>query len=258
MLAGKTFCLITGASKGFGRSVAAAFAAQWSFNDGSKMVLMSRDEAGLQETKNMVLKENPNIMVHVVISDLGNMDTLESDISEALNVTEDFETAVLVNNVGTLGDVTKKLQSHVSLDMLRKYFDLNISSVSLLTAKFMNAFNAATKKIVVNISSLCAVQEMSFMSLYCTGKAARDMLFKCLACENEDTRVLNYSPGPMETAMSLDIQLNCGNEDSRKFFAEMRDKKTIIQPEVSAAKMIRILKGNDYKSGAHVDFYDVE
>eukprot|EP00112_Aurelia_sp_Birch-Aquarium-sp1_P011126 Seg2346.9 transcript_id=Seg2346.9/GoldUCD/mRNA.D3Y31 product="Sepiapterin reductase" protein_id=Seg2346.9/GoldUCD/D3Y31 len=257
MLAGKAFCLITGASKGFGRSVAAAFASQCSFKEGSKMVLMSRDEAGLQETKNMVQKANPNIIVHVVISDLGNMDSLESDISKALNVTEDFETAVLVNNAGTLADVTKKMQSHVSLDILRKYFDLNISSVSLLTAKFMNTFKT-TKKIVLNISSLCAVQEMPYMSLYCTGKAARDMLFKCLACENEDTRVLNYSPGPMETAMSLDIQLNCGNEESRKLFAEMREKKTIIETDVSAAKMIRILKGNDYKSGAHVDFYDVE
>lgn len=49
--------------------------------------------------------------------------------------------------------------------------------------------------MVVNISSLCALKPFKSWTLYCTGKAARDMMFKVLAVEEPDVRVLNYAPG---------------------------------------------------------------
>jgi len=47
----------------------------------------------------------------------------------------------------------------------------------------------------VNISSLCALQPFRSWALYCSGKAARDMMFRVLAAEEPDVRVLNYAPG---------------------------------------------------------------
>ena len=56
---------------------------------------------------------------------------------------------------------------------------------------------------VVNISSLAAVQPVKRWGLYCTGKAGRDMLFKVMAAEDPDIRVLNYAPGPLDTGMQV-------------------------------------------------------
>ena len=43
--------------------------------------------------------------------------------------------------------------------------------------------------------------------LYCSGKAARDMMFKVLALESPDLRVVNYSPGETSVwELKFDVQ----------------------------------------------------
>lgn len=47
---------------------------------------------------------------------------------------------------------------------------------------------------------------MKSWSLYCSAKAARDMLFKVLALEEAGTvQVLNYAPGPLDNKMQVII-----------------------------------------------------
>lgn len=258
MLEEKAFILVTGASKGFGRSVAVALAKNCNFKGGSEMVLVARNEDGLQKTRNCVLAANSILSVRTVVCDLGRLEALDQAISKALPENhESYATAVLINNAGSIGNIREPARSHTSAEEIQAYFDLNVTSVFSLTARFLSHFSP-TSKVIVNVSSLTAVQAMPYMSAYCTGKAARDMLHQCLACEEEDARVLNYAPGPMDTDMSIDIQNNCGNEVSRTFFKEMREKGTILKTDDSAEKLVRILKGNDFKSGAHIDFYDIE
>lgn len=74
---------------------------------------------------------------------------------------------------------------------------LNVSSCLCLTASVLQAFpqRAGVQRTVVNVSSLCAQQPFSSWVLYCTGKAARDMMFRVLAAEEPELRVLNYAPG---------------------------------------------------------------
>ena len=51
-----------------------------------------------------------------------------------------------------------------------------------LRSKFLQRFKDASCT-VVNVSSLMAVESFSYFSLYCTGKAARDMMCQVLAKE---------------------------------------------------------------------------
>ena len=51
-----------------------------------------------------------------------------------------------------------------------------------LRSKFLLRFKDASCT-VVNVSSLMAVESFSYFSLYCTGKAARDMMCQVLAKE---------------------------------------------------------------------------
>ena len=110
-------------------------------------------------------------------------------------------------------------------------------------------------------SSLMAVQPQKTWSLYCAGKAARDMFFRVMAEEEgpDGIRVLNYAPGPMDTQLVNDV-LNSASTDSevRAMFREYKEGGKFLKPEVSAAKLIGIIEGAKFKSGDHVDYFDEE
>lgn len=83
------------------------------------------------------------------------------------------------------------------MDELNEYLTMNVSSALCLTAGILQEFQAAVglRRCVVNLSSLCALQPFPSWVLYCTGKAARDMMFRVLAKEEPELRVLSYAPG---------------------------------------------------------------
>ena len=263
----KVFYVITGASKGLGRAIAVSLANKDRlFNkhmSGSVMVLVARKKDGLEETAAIVKKANcDDLHVRVVQADLGNITKLEQVTEKLLQAPDSSETytnAVLINNAGSVGDVTKKLVDLANLEMIRDYFDFNVTSAIFLTSRFHQKFiSSSVKKTVVNISSKRALEPMPYTSLYCVSKAARDMSHKMLACENQDTRVLNYAPGPLETDMATEIQEKTGNDEYRRFFIQLRNEKKIIDPYDTTKKMIKILKEDRYRSGDHIDYYDVD
>ena len=57
----------------------------------------------------------------------------------------------------------------------------------------MNHFSTA-KKYVTHISSLCGIQATPSLSLYCAGKAARDMFHKVLALESVSLQLILEPP----------------------------------------------------------------
>lgn len=135
----------------------------------------------------------------------------------------------------------------------RATIDLNVTSPIIVTSKFLRKFSSHTVELsVVNVSSLCAIQPTQSMAVYCTGKAARDMLHACLAEEvcicasnfgmriytvalqtksRSLLKVLNYAPGPMDTAMNLEICNNCANDGIRQAFQDMRDKVSFLRDQ---------------------------
>lgn len=80
---------------------------------------------------------------------------------------------------------------------VNNYISFNISSVLALTAGILQAFpqRPGLRRTVVNVSSVFAHQAFPNWVLYCTSKAAREMMFRVLAEEEPDVRVLSYSPG---------------------------------------------------------------
>lgn len=97
----------------------------------------------------------------------------------------------------SLGDVSRYTKSFTDMAEVDSYLSLNVSSALCLTAGVLQAFprRHGLRRTVVNITSLCALQPFPSWVLYCTGKAAREMMFRVLAEEEPDLRVLNYSPG---------------------------------------------------------------
>lgn len=109
----------------------------------------------------------------------------------------------------SLGDVSRYTKNFTNMAEVDSYLSLNVSSALCLTASILQAFpqRPGVKRTVINITSLCALKPFPSWVLYCTGKAAREMMFRVLAEEEPDLRVLSYSPGEEQPYDTFYIQV---------------------------------------------------
>lgn len=262
MIDTKSFCIITGGSRGIGRAIAVALSTK--FSSESVVVITGRSAADLSDTRLEVQAVAPGVEVRAVPADLGNVDALKQGVISELFKDVDpasFQNILLINNAGSLGGVSRFLRELDTSDIssLQEYYTLNLTSALLLTSHLLTAFpkRDGLRRTIVNISSLAAIQPMSSCGVYCMGKAARDMLFKTIAVEDPDVRILNYAPGPVDTAMNQEICDTSADQPLREMMSGLRTSNNILQPHQTASKLARILEDDTYESGAHVDYYDI-
>ena len=67
---------------------------------------------------------------------------------------------------------------------------------------------------------------------------------------------MNYSPGPMATAMTSNFSTDSASSMTRQFFENMASTNTFVDADESAKKMLTLLKVKDFTSGDQIDFYD--
>ncbi|KAJ3385965.1 hypothetical protein HDU92_002773 [Lobulomyces angularis] len=269
----KILIVITGASQGFGSSVATQCNLEF-----TKMVLISRSEELLQQTKNKIkLTDNTEILK----LDL----SIEQDFKKIFSKYKDlsFTKVYLINNVGTLGNldfintaenVSGEL-SKLNFNSLQHEFNLNLNNCFLITTEFLNLFKNGFKKNaaaiphlkihIINISSLAAIKAFECWSIYCAQKAARDMFFKTLALEESSevkkkdgvtVRILNYAPGPLDTEMQKKIRDQMPPIPLRETFIKMKLENSLINCDDSAKVLWNVLKKDDYNNGDHIDYFD--
>ncbi len=107
-------------------------------------------------------------------------------------------------NAASLGDVSRFCGDFTDVDEVNSYLSLNVSSALCLTAGVLRVIprRSGLTRVVVNISSLCALKPFPSWVLYCSGKASRDMMFRVLAEEEPELRVLNYAPGARRESLT--------------------------------------------------------
>ncbi|RMC22630.1 hypothetical protein DUI87_00365 [Hirundo rustica rustica] len=283
-----TACVVTGASRGFGRSLARLLAPQ--LGPGSVLLLLARSAEALAELATELRSgttgndtgsdtgSEPELRVQYVAADLGCEEGLRRASAALRELLQDasFGRLLLVNNAGSLGDVSKSFLDLTDLEEINSYFSFNVSSALCLTSTALRAFGArpGCSRTVVNISSLCALEPFPSWALYCCGKAAREMLFRVLALEEPGLRVLSYAPVsraappasgngdscgscPLDTDMQLLARSRTADPGLRQQFQRLKEKGQLIECSVSAQKLLRLLQDDSFPSGAHVDFYDI-
>ncbi|XP_072177508.1 sepiapterin reductase-like [Diadema setosum] len=263
ILNSKTFCIISGASRGIGRAIALAISKQ--VEENSVVVITGRSAGDLNETQRLMHAATPGVQVIPVTADLSDQSALSNALQELTKDVnpENYQHALLVNNAASLGDTTRysrDLSSSDDVESLQNYCMLNLTSAFLLTSHFLSKFPAreGLRRTVINISSLAAIQPMSSCGLYCMGKAARDMWFKTLASEEPDARILNYAPGPVETDMFQRMSTKSADDGLRKSLVGLVTSQKVLKPDQTAAKLVRLLEEDTFESGAHIDYFDFE
>jgi sepiapterin reductase len=285
--------VITGASRGLGRAIAVEFAKLPSVRS---LLLIARNN--LEATKEdclhhrqLVNKEEDlsgTLCVTTIHADLGNLETLDETIVTIYEkiVQEqqelDFGRLILVNNAGSLGYIGQAAEMPSLRDM-QDTIDLNVTSALWMAVRMISTastFPRPASVLIVNISSLVAIQPFPSLALYSAGKAARDAFFKAMATEHpappstttptpttttnittptatiKSVKTLNYAPGPLETDMTQEIRAASSserlNESLRPHYA-----KQLVQPIDSARVLVDLVQKDEFDSGEHIDYFDV-
>ena len=255
MFTKKGFCLVTGASKGLGKSIATKFASQWHKNGAEvDMMLLARDRKGLEGCKELIKDSAPSVNVIAVPYDLSDLSILH-EVASKVPATQ-YEGLLLVHNAGTCPDVSRPLLTHDDGAAMQDHFAINYTSMVMLNTLLLAKLKDVQSKTVVFITSILATNPMSGFGPYSACKAARDSYARVLAVENPTIRVLSYSPGPLNTEMLRNIRDTHYSDDVRKSIKGSFEKGEVLMPDVSVKKLIDILEANNFESGKVVDYYD--
>ena len=188
--------LITGASRGLGRALALAFAAE-----GADLILNAR--AGSSADLGAVRRaaEAAGARVLVVTADVGDRADVERLAATAL--ARFGRVDVLVNNASALGPTPMPYLSDYPPDAWEEVLRANVTGPFLLTRALVGQMIARGSGAVINVSSDAGVVGYPGWGAYGVSKAALDQLTRTWAAELAGTgvRVNSVDPGSMDTAM---------------------------------------------------------
>ncbi|MBI4567811.1 MAG: glucose 1-dehydrogenase [Planctomycetes bacterium] len=188
-LAGRV-AVVTGASRGIGKSIAAAFAGA-----GARVVLVSRKIEGLAETAKEIGEGATPFACH-----MGRADQIDALFSHARAEFGGLD--ILVNNAATnphFGPVLTADASHFD-----KTFEVNVKGPFLAARAAAPLLQERGGGVIINVASIVGFTPGLMMGVYSVSKAALIMLTLVLAQElaPANVRVNAIAPGFVKTAFS--------------------------------------------------------
>ena len=192
LLEGKT-AIITGASKGIGKSVADLFA-----EHGCNLILISRDEKALAALKEELVSKY-KISCFVYPADISKPEEIKSVFAK---INQDKLAAdIIVNNAGVMIDSTLQM---VKSESVENIFTTNVFGTVYCTQHAIKHFIRKRKGSVINLSSIIGTNGSAGQSVYSSSKAAIIGFTKSLSKELAplNIRVNAIAPGFIDTDMT--------------------------------------------------------
>src|SRR3954451_4339487 len=179
--------LVTGASRGLGRALAAALAA-----DGWQLVLDARDGDRLAAAVAALPFPDRVTALAGDVSDPAHRAALAEAVPDRLDL--------LVNNASDLGPSPLPPLAELPLPAFERVLSVNAVAPLGLVQLLLPALRRAGGR-VLQISSDAAVEAYAGWGGYGASKAALDQLSRVLATEEPELRVYAVDPGDMATEM---------------------------------------------------------
>jgi NAD(P)-dependent dehydrogenase (short-subunit alcohol dehydrogenase family) len=184
--------LITGASRGLGRALAAGLA-----REGYALVIDARDGAALQAAAAGIRAAAPGAAVTAIAGDVTDPAHRAALRAAALSA---GRLDLLVNNAGTLGASPLPALADYPPEELRAAFEVNVIAPIALTQLLLEPLRDSGGA-VLNITSDAAVQPYAGWGGYGAAKAALEQASSVLAAEELAIRVWWADPGDLRTDM---------------------------------------------------------
>ncbi len=228
------YYFITGASRGIGKALV---------------------ERALQEENTQVygLSRSQSVehsRYHHIAIDLSDIGYLQEKIDTLFPEVAHPRRIVLINNAGTLGDVS--YVGDISPDSMATLINLNVTVPIMLVNQLLRAYGQVdTEKIVINVSSGAGKYPVDGWSGYCTSKAALDMFTQVAALEQDrrketsgyyPTKFYALAPGVVDTDMQSVIR----GASVRQFstldkFLKLKEHNELAGPAEVAAKFFYLI-----------------
>jgi len=184
--------LVTGASRGLGRAMAAALA-----EAGADVAVTARSADALEHTARIIRQAGREALVFPAdVEDHAALRSLVAAVRDRFGKID-----ILVNNAGT---TARHRAEDFPLDQWRRVIDVNLTSVFYLTNLVVRSMKQTGGGRIINMASLLSEIGVPLVPPYTASKGAVRQLTKAWAVEwaKYDIRVNAIGPGYMRTEMT--------------------------------------------------------
>lgn len=185
--------LVTGASSGIGLTTAA-----WLAREGANLILVARRLEKLEQLKNDILTQFPNITVKIIAIDI-----CDNKIIDVLNKENVLDVDILINNAGLASgkDHVVDIKEEDVLSMI----NTNVTSLIRISSAVSKKMVQKSSGHIINLGSIAGHYTYEGGSVYCATKFAVRAFSETLRQELHDknVRVSLISPGMVKTDFSL-------------------------------------------------------
>ena len=236
-----TIAILTGASRGIGAAMASGLA-----KPGTRLITLARREdpelAAYARSQDAQLEQ-----LSVDLSDLAAAEAAARRICDTLP--RDAGRYLLINNAGTVHPVSGT-DALIDGPAIAAAFNLNVTAVMLLTARFLAAVeDLKADRRVLNISSGAGRNPNAGWGVYCATKAALDMYSRVVKQEQgeDGARVVSLAPGIVDTDMQAAIR----SSDPKSFpalakFQDFHATGKLSSPANVASRILAYLDRDDF------------
>ncbi|MCH3882330.1 (S)-benzoin forming benzil reductase [Tenacibaculum aquimarinum] len=233
--------IITGGSKGIGKALAEKYA-----TENYKVYSLSRSIVDLQNVT----------QISVDLSNLQETTKTFTMLFEEI-LKEEVSSITLINNAGRLGTISTL--ENIDAEDIAKTMQLNTTTPLVLSSLFIKlSEDIKGKRQIINISSGAAQSPYEGWSIYCTSKAAIDMMTKTIAAEQNDkengVKCVSMYPGVVDTNMQTHIR-NTDKTDFKNLdrFIELKETNQLFTTKFVAETIFKVDIENTLNSGDIVD-----
>jgi NAD(P)-dependent dehydrogenase (short-subunit alcohol dehydrogenase family) len=225
--------LVTGASRGLGRALAAELAAK-----GARVVMTARGADDLEAAARAIRAAGGE--AHALPGDVGDKQAIHAIAGAAAALVGPVD--LLVHNASTLGPLPMPLLLDTDCEDFEGVLEVNLIGPFRLTKVIAGSMALRGTGLVVHLSSDAAVSPYARWGAYGVSKAALDHLSRTWAAELEGTgvRFLSVDPGEMDTQMHADAMPDA-------------DRSALLRPEEVARRIVRLIEDGAAPSGARVE-----
>jgi 2-deoxy-D-gluconate 3-dehydrogenase len=234
--------VVTGASRGIGRSVALALA-----EAGADVAVAARSAADLEDTAAAVRKTGRRALA--VVTDVARAGDVEQLVTRTVGELGRLD--VLVNNSG-IGEPHRALDT--TEDIWDRHLDINAKGTFLCCQAAARHMLAQGSGKIINVTSIFALKGVPNYAAYTASKAAVVGLTKALAVEwaRGGLQVNAVAPGYLATDINAEAR---ADPDRRARLVRSVPARRIAEPEEIGPLIVYLASpASDYMTGAVLAF----